>query len=165
MRRNYEELIKESEGELKVLEAKHRNSVVGTRLRLLRLLKTKEASSVEGAAQMIHYSRRHCQRWLGAYYERGITALLASANKPPGAPERMTLKAWDELEQALLRGEIATYAQARKLVAKYGVSYKDDSSVLKLFKRHKIRAKTGRPRHEKADAEVQAEFKKTSPSA
>lgn len=161
MQRNYEKLIEESEGELKALEAKHRNSVIGARLRMLRLLKTKEASSVEAAAQMIHYSRRHCQRWLGAYYERGIMALLASRNKPPGAPERMTSKAWNELEQALLRGEIATYSQARKLVAEYGVNYKDDSSVLKLFKRHKIKAKTGRPRHEKADEEGQTEFKKT----
>ncbi len=88
MRQNYEKLIKESEGELKALAAKHRNSVAGTRLQPLRLLKPKEASSAEAAAQMIHYSRRHCQRWLGAYYKRDITAMLASTNKPPGALER-----------------------------------------------------------------------------
>ena len=77
----------------------------------------------------------------------------------------MSEAAWRALNEALLAGDIATYAQARRLVAEHGVIYKDDSSVLKLFKRHKIKAKTGRPRHEKADEEAQAEFKKTLPSA
>lgn len=165
MRRDYRKLIKESEAELKALAARYRNTVVGTRLRLLQLLKEGEAGSVEQAAEHLHYSRRQVQRWLKSYSETGLSGLLKQPAKPTGAPERMTETAWQALDEALRRGEIATYAQARRLLAEHGVSYKDDSSVLKLFKRHKIKAKTGRPRHEKADMEVQAAFKKTSPSA
>lgn len=161
MRRDYEKVIKESASELATLEAKHRNSVIGTRLRLLRLLKTNEATSVEQAARLVHYSRRQAQRWLGRYYQAGLAALLEPANQPTGAPERMTEAAWRALDEALRRGEIATYGQAREFLAEHGVIYKDDSSVLKLCKRHKIKAKTGRPRHEKADSEGQNEFKKT----
>lgn len=164
MRRDYEKLIKESEAELSTLEAKHRNSVVGTRLRLLRLLKTSEAASVGQAAGLVHYSRRQAQRWLKRYYEAGLNALLELPPKPTGAPERITAQAWQALEATMLKGEVASYAQARRLLAEHGVVYKDDSSVLKLFKRHKIKAKTGRPRHEKTDVEEQAAFKKTSPS-
>ena len=77
--------------------------------------------------------------------------------------ERMNESAWTALNETLLAGEIATYAQARALVAEHGVVYKDDSSV-KLFKRHQIKAKTGRPCHEKTDEKQQAAFKKTSPA-
>lgn len=165
MRRDYKKLIKESEAELKALEAKHRNSVIGTRLRLLRILKTGEETSVEQAAQKVHYSRRHCQRWLRRYYDSGLNALFEKPGQSTGAPERMTAEAWQALDEALRKGDIATYPQARELVAEHGVVYRDDSSLLKLFKRHQIKAKVGRPRHEKADALIQDEFKKTSPSA
>ena len=161
MRRDYQKLIKESEAELKALEAKHRNSVVGTRLRLLRLLKIEEVTSVEQAAQIIHYSRRQCQRWLRRYYDSGLDALLEKPGQSTGAPERMTAEAWQALDEALRQGDIATYTQARELVAEHGAVYKDASSLLKLFKRHQIKAKVGRPRHEKADVVVQSEFKKT----
>ena len=72
----------------------------------------------------------------------------------------MTEQAWEALNRALLAGEISSYGQARALVAEHGVNYKDDTSVLKLFKRHKIKAKTGRPRHEKTDVAQQEAFKK-----
>jgi len=161
MRHNYQKLIKESAAELKELEKKHRNTVISSRIRFVRLLKSGKASSVEAAARIIHYSRGHCQRWLKSYQERGIVALLEPLKKPPGQSERMTPKAWEVLNDALDKGELGTYAQARELLAGVGVVYKDDTSILKLFKRHGIKAKTGRPVHEKADPDAQAAFKKT----
>jgi transposase len=161
MRHNYDSLITESEAELKALVAKHRNSVTGSRLSMLYLLKSGQAKSLREASEQLHYSRRHCQRWLNEYQQDGLSALLAAPKKAPGPRERMTPAAWSALKQALLAGEIATYRQARLLLAKHGVHYQSDTGVLKLFKRHKIKAKTGRPRHEKADVAAQAAFKKT----
>lgn len=74
----------------------------------------------------------------------------------------MTQRAWQVLNEALSRDELASYGQARALLAKEGVVYKDESSILRLFKRHKIKAKTGRYRQRQATKEAQESFKKTS---
>lgn len=163
MRHNYPQLIGESVETLEALEAKHRNSVIGSRMRMLRLLKSGEATSMLSVSKQIHYSLRHSQRWWKVYRERGLAGLLEPLKEATGGqPEWMTPAAWEGLKEALLKGEIGSYAQARKLLATYGVVYKDDTSVLKLFRRHGIKAKTGRPQHQKSDLEAQAAFKKTS---
>lgn len=162
---NYEAIIQESQRELAGLARQHRNSVVGTRLSMLKKLKNGEARSLQQVAQQLGYSLRQCQRWFKAYQQAGLAAVLTASQQGRASGERMNEAAWSVLHEALVAGEIATYAQARQLIAKHGVFYKDDSSILKLFKRQQIKAKTGRPRHEKADVEQQAAFKKTLPSA
>ena len=162
---NYAAIIQENTEELAGLARQHRHSVIGTRLSMLKNLKSGEARSLPHVAQQLGYSLRQCQRWFKTYQQRGLSSLLGASQQGKTASERMSEAAWRALNDALVAGEIATYAQARQLVAEHGVVYKDDSSVLKLFKRHKIKAKTGRPRHEKADVEAQAEFKKTLTSA
>ena len=134
-------------------------------MRFLRLLKNGEAKTVGQAAQKIHYSQGHCQRWLRSYREEGLKALLEPQKKAPGLTERMTPAAWESLTKALAKGEIATYKQARAFLAKQGVIYKDDTSILKLFRRHQIKSKLGRPQHEKAEPARQEAFKKTSVQA
>ena len=162
MYEDYEKLIKESKARLRTLAKEHRNKLVGTRMRLLYLLKSGEAKTVSQAAQKIHYSRSQCHRWLKSYREEGLEALLKPEKKPPGLTERMTPAAWKSLTEALAKGEIASYKQARAFLAKEGIIYKDDSSILKLFQRHQIKSKPGRPQHEKADVEAREAFKKTS---
>ena len=162
MRHNYGVLIKEEAQELEKLEAKHRNSVIGTRMRMLRLLKSGQVKSMQKAADEIHYSLRHVQRWLKVYQEAGLQGLLEPLKPATGGQgERMTEEAWQGLKTAMERGEIASYGQARVLLAEYGVMYNHDTSILKLFRRHGIKAKTGRPRHEQADVVTQKQFKKT----
>ena len=162
---NYDAIIQESTEELARLSRQHRHSVAGTRLSMLKKLKSGEARSLSVVAQQLGYSLRQCQRWFKAYRQGGLSVLLAASRQGKTSAERMNEAAWTALNEALRAGEIATYAQARALVAKYGVTYKDDSSLLKLFKRYQIKAKVGRPCHEKADVEQQTAFKKTSPSA
>lgn len=159
---NYDVMIYESPEELARLARQHRNSVVGTRLSMFKKLKSGEARSLNQVAQQLGYSLRQCQRWFKAYQGEGLPVMLTASQQGRASGERMTEAAWRALNKTLVAGEIATYAQARELLAEHGVIYKDDSSVLKLFKRHNIKAKVGRPRHEKADAFEQAEFKKTS---
>lgn len=158
----YKVIIQESTAELAGMVREHRNSVVGTRMSMLRKLKSGEARSLPEVARQLDYSLRQCQRWFKAYQQEGLSALLKASRQGCSSGERMNEAAWAALNKALVAGEIASYAQARELVAEHGVVYKDDSTLCKLFKRHQIKAKVGRPRHEKADVEVQLTFKKTS---
>src|ERR687898_9873 len=45
---------------------------------------------------------------------------------------------------------------------RHGIQYAHPDGVGQLLRRHKIKLKTGRPRHEEADPEEQDAFKKTS---
>jgi len=47
-------------------------------------------------------------------------------------------------------------------LAEEGINYTTDSGIHRLFKRHQIKAKTGRPQNEETAIEVQEDFKKTS---
>lgn len=73
----------------------------------------------------------------------------------------MTQAAWDALAGAMKAGEVATLEQARQLLAEQGVPYKSVGGVSSLLIRHKVKLKTGRPRHVQSDEAAQAAFKKT----
>jgi transposase len=163
MRLNYLEIIRESEGELLALEKKHRASPYGQRFRMLRLLKSGRCGSMQQVADTLGFSLRQCQRWLDLYRRDGLDRLTSGQWVKRGGVERMTPAAWKALNEALAGDEISSYTQARALLAEHGVFYKDESSIFKLFKRHRIKAKTGRYQHQKADPEAQEAFKKTSP--
>ena len=165
MRLNYLEVIRESEAELSALEKKHRASPYGQRFRMLRLLKSGRCGSVQQVADTLGYSLRQCQRWLELYRQAGLDGLTSGQRVKRGGVERMTPAAWKALNEAIGSDEIRSYTQARTLLAEHGVVYKDASSVFRLFKRHKIKAKTGRYQHQKADLEAQEAFKKTLPSS
>jgi transposase len=128
---------------------------------MLRRLKSDEARSLAVAAKQLNYSLRQCQRWFKSYQTEGLGGLLKASCQGKASGERMTAEAWQALDQALSEGRIRQARDARELVAEYGVVYRSDSSLLKLFARHKIKAKTGRPRHQKADVAAQDAFKKT----
>ena len=80
-----------------------------------------------------------------------------------GPKEIVTEEAFEELEEAMKRGEIATIAQAHRFLSARGVHYAHPESLGGLLRRRKVKLKTGRPRHEKADAREQEAFKKSSP--
>ncbi len=162
MRPTYQELIQESEEELLGLEKKHRYSHLTQRVKMLRLLKSGRCRSLGAAAKELNYSFRQCHRWLTTYRSGGLGELLENNVSERGRREWDNTEAWQALQQALEAGEIASYKQAQELLAEHGIHYKDETGVLRLFKRHHIKAKTGRYRHEKANEEAQADFKKTS---
>ena len=68
MRHNYRTLIKEPTSRLLNHEKKHRHNIIGSRIRMLRLLKQGEAKSVREASKLIGYSWRHAQKWLTEPY-------------------------------------------------------------------------------------------------
>jgi hypothetical protein len=111
---HYSRVIKEDPKELKELEKYHRYSHLFQRLRMLRLLKSEECSNLgEVAQEALGYSwRRQCQRWLQSYQKGGIEELLKSRVHERGRQELVTPEAFEDLEEAMKRGEIATISQA-----------------------------------------------------
>ena len=76
---------------------------------------------------------------------------------------RLTPEAWAGLLQAMRAGRITTMQDARNSLEKeWSIVYKNGKSLWWLFKNHRVKWKTGRRRHKKANAEQQAAFKKPS---
>src|SRR5918994_2029463 len=160
----YSRVIKEDPQELKELEKYHRYSHLFQRVRMLRLLQSEECRNLGEAAEALGYSWRQCQRWFASYREGGLEELLKSRVGERGRQELVTPEAFEELEEAMKKGEIATISQAEEFLReRHGIEYSHPDGVGQLLRRRKLKLKTGRPRHEEADPEQQEAFKKTSP--
>ena len=130
---------------------------------MLRLLKSEEATNLGEAAQALGYSWRQCQRWFSSYREGGTEELLKSRVHERGRQEMVTSEALEDLKQTMKMGKIATIGQADEFLReRHGIEYAHPDGVGQLLRRHKIKLKSGRPRHEEADPEEQEAFKKTS---
>jgi transposase len=159
---DYPNVIEEDVEELKKLEKHHRYSHLFHRLRMLRLLKSGECANLSEAAETLGYSWRQCQRWFATYQRGGKRELLVSRVDERGPKELITDKAWEQLQEAMKRGEIATVSQAHEFLVNRGIGYSHPESVGGLLRRRKAKPKTGRPRHEKANPQEQEGFKKSS---
>jgi transposase len=162
---DYPKVIEESPKELRKLERRHRYTHLFHRVKMLKLLKSGECSNLREAAEALGYSWRQCQRWFASYREGGLDELLVSRVGERGPKELITDEAWEELEEAMKKGQIATIAQAHRFLAQRGIGYAHPESVGQLLRRRKVKLKSGRPRHRKANPEEQEHFKKTLPSA
>src|ERR687885_2103969 len=160
---DYPQVIEEAQEELKKLEKRHRYSHLFHRVKMLRLLKSAECSNLGEAADALGYSWRQCQRWFASYRHGGLEELLKSRVDERGRQELVTEEAFEELEEAMKKGEIATISQAHRFLSERGIEYSHPDGVGQLLRRRKVKLKTGRPRHEKADPQEQEAFKKTLP--
>jgi len=159
----YPRVITEDLDDLKELERCHRYSHLFQRLRMLRLLKSGECSNLSEAALALGYSWRQCQRWFASYQEGGIEELLKSRVHERGRQELVTEEALEDLKETMKRGEIATISQADEFLReRHGIEYAHPDGVGQLLRRHKIKLKSARLRHEQADLQEQEAFKKTS---
>jgi len=159
-KRLYPQVIEEAPEELKELEKQHRYTHLFQRVRMLRLLKSGECSNLGEAADSLGYSWRQCQRWFASYRQGGLEELLTSRVDERGRQELVTPEAFEELQEAMKRGEIATIGQAHRFLNERGIEYSHPDGVGQLLRRRKVKLKTGRPRHEKADIQEQEAFKK-----
>ena len=161
MRIKYPQAIQESEEELTRLEQGLRGQKRADRVRVLRLLKSGAVKSLKDCAPLVGYSVIQLTRWWERYRAEGLAGMLKQ-HKPVGKASRMTPQAWAGLMQAMRAGHIATMQEARNyLDREWGIRYKNGKSLWWLFKKYRIKWKTGRRRHKKANAEQQAAFKKT----
>ncbi len=162
MRIKYPKAIQESEEDLTRLEQRLRGQKVADRLRMLRLLKSGAVNSLKDCAPLVGYSVTQLTRWWECYRAEGLTGVLKQ-QKPVGKPSKLSTEAWTGLLAAMRAGHIATMQDARDyLEREWGIRYKNGKSLWWLFKKHRVKWKTGRRRHKKASAEQQAAFKKTS---
>jgi transposase len=159
MRIDYARHIDESAEQLQVLEKRQRGSPLADRVRMLRLLKTHAAPSQAGLAAELGYSERQVHRWWERYRHGGGSALL-QRDVPRGPHCRLTAEARQALEAEMVAGRIARREDARRFLASHcGVEYRGVSRLSRLFKRYRIKPKTGRRRHRQADPAAQAAFK------
>jgi putative transposase len=159
---NYSKAIKESEEDLLSLEQRLRGQKPADRVRMLRLLKSGTVKSMKDCAPLVGYSLVQLTRWWERYRTEGLSELLKQ-QKPVGQPGKVTTEAWEGLLAAMRKGDIATMEDARDyLEREWGMRYKNGKSLWWLFKKHRVKWKTGRRRHKKATAEHQAAFQKTS---
>ena len=162
MRIKYPKAIQESEEELTKLEQRLRGQKTVHRVRMLRLLKSSTVKSLKDCAPLVGYSVTQLTRWWECYRAEGLAGVLKQ-HKPVGKASRMTPEAWAGLMQAMRAGHIATMQEARNyLEREWGIRYKNGKELGWLFKKHRVKWKTGRRRHKKANAEQQAALKKTS---
>jgi len=162
MRIKYAKAIQESEEELTRLEQSLRGQKAADRVRVLRLLKSEAVKSLKDCAPMVGYSVSQLTRWWERYRADGLAGVL-KRHKPAGKASKLSKEAWEGLLQEMQAGHITTMQDARHyLEREWAISYKNGKSLWWLFKKHRVKWKTGRRRHQKANAEQQVAFKKTS---
>jgi transposase len=160
MRIKYPQAIQESEEELTRFEQGLRGQKTADRVRMLRLLKSATVKSLKDCAPLVGYSVIQLTRWWERYRAEGLAGMIKQ-QKPAGKASRLTPQAWAGLLQAMRAGHIATMQDARNyLEREWGIRYKNGKSLWWLFKKHRVKWKTGRRRHKKASTEQQAAFKK-----
>ena len=159
----YKQVIKEDPSQLEKLEKHHRYTHLFQRVRMLRLLKSGECSNLAEAAEALGYSWLQCKRWFASYTEGGLEELLKSRVEERGRQELVTPEAFEELQEAMKRGEIATISEAHRFLSERGIEYSHPDGVGQLLRRRKVKLKTGRARHQRADLQEQEAFKKSLP--
>lgn len=162
MRIAYPDVIAEGEDDLAAAERRLRGRPSAARARMLRLLKGGAAPTLGACAALVGYSPRQLARWWQRYRARGLAGLLEEKPRP-GKTSRLTPAALAGLEGQMRAGAIATLEDARRYLAeRHGVEYASLNGVWWQLRRHRIKLKTGRRRHRKADAAAQAAFEQTS---
>ncbi len=102
------------------------------------------------------------ERWFASCREGGLKELLKSRVGERGRQGLVTPEACEELEEVMKEGRFATISQAHEFLMERDTEYSHPDGVRQLLRRRKVKLKTGRPRHEKADKQEQEDFKKSS---
>lgn len=155
---NYSECIKESEEELLALERKQTKGILRLRVRFFRLLKTGECLSQAQAGERIGVKRRQSEKLWARYGKEGLAALLVYPFK--GHKERLSEAQKQALEEKLAQDEIQSLEQGQQYLQEHEHLHYSLSGVHYLFKRLKIKKKTGRPVHQGRDHKGAEAFKK-----
>ncbi len=157
---HYAVQMTESVDELLRLEHELRGTPGEPRVRVLRLLKEARVTTLMAAAPLVGYSLRQLQRWWQTYQTGGRSPLITMRSRP-GRASRLTDAAWEDLEAAMTRGEIATLADAQRYLREtWSIEYQSLNGVWVQFRRRHVRRKTGRRRHRQADPASQDAYKR-----
>lgn len=159
MRTDYPSVITESVEDLRAAEQRVRGERVAPRARMLVLLKTGATPTLATCAAMLGFSPRGVARWWATYRQGGLAALLVQRPRR-GRPARLSAVALTGLAAVMATGAIATLKDAQRYLAdEWGIVYPSLNGVWHQLHKHRIKLKTGRRRHQQADAAAQAAFK------
>ena len=155
---NYQEAISQSSDELLQLERQTKDLKARDRVRFIRLLKTNQATTQKQAGTLIGIRVQQSQRLWKQYREEGIRAI--SESRYQGSVPKLSPNQQQLLKERLKEDDVESLESAREVLAnEFGVNY-TVSGVSYLFKRLKIKLKTGRPQNIKQNAEQREEFEK-----
>jgi transposase len=159
---SYGQAIGESEEELSQAEQRARGQRMLDRVRMLRLLKSEQVSSLEACAVVLGYSPRQLRRWWQLYRLEGLSR-LTQPTAYAGKRSQLSPQAWEGLQAEMQAGHISTLQEARQyLQSQWHIDYRSLNGVWWQLRRHQAKLKTGRRQHRRAKAEQQEQFKKTS---
>lgn len=144
------------------LAKSERNKRLAVRIQAVAL--AKQGFNCPQIVQMTGYSRRAVQRWIARYNQAGIKGLI---DKPrTGRPTKLSVYKQEQFCERVDAGPSDATAtlygrDIQRILEKYfGVIYTLDG-VYKLLHRLGYSCLKPRPRHEKADPQLQETFKKT----
>lgn len=153
--------IAESEAELRTLLRKQKTALGKERVQLLYLLKSKQAKTIQAAAQMLGRHRVTIQEWLRHYREGGLEAML---NKKPksGRPRKIPQWAEKALNKRLQEPEsFKNYGEITKwLEEELGISANYKTVHQLVHYRLKASLKVARPESVNQISEKVEDFKK-----
>lgn len=148
--------------QLLALAKAENNKQLAARIQAVAL--AKQGFTCPKIVQMTGYPRRTVQRWIARYNQAGIKGLI---DKPrTGRPTKLSVDKQQQFCQQVEAGPSDTKATLygrdiqRILEREFGVIYTLDG-VYKLLHRLGYSCLKPRPRHEKADPQLQQAFKKT----
>ena len=159
---DYPSLIIESLEELAILEKSQSRALLRDRLRFIRLLKSGQASSQRQAGQLIGLQERQSQRLWQLYRQQGLKGLMSYPYQ--GTFGKLSSDQLSRLRTYLKGDSVQTLADAQRYLQESCSVHYTISGISLLFKRLKIKLKTGRPTNvRQVEADLVA-FKKTSPT-
>ena len=158
---DYPQVIRQNPKRLQEYERQWRGTILASRARLLWLLKTGQAHHLPEAAALLGYSTVQVTRWWERYRQHGLVGLLQPPSRP-GRPSAMIPAAWCGLQQEMRAGRMTKLEDVRPyLQQRWDIHYASVNGVWHLLRQRRVKFKTGRRRHRRADAAAQAVFKKT----
>lgn len=155
---NYDESVKESVAELRVLHRKQSNSLFCRRQEFLLLLKSGKCTSQAKAGVLIGIGPRASEKLWKLYRTQGVEALARIPDK--GRPAKLTRAAKEDLQTQLDQNRVATLKQACSFVAQAHGIVLSEVAMHYYFKREKVKKKTGRPTNVHKDEQREDAFKK-----
>jgi transposase len=157
---DYAKLIREKVEELLKLEHQQKQALLRDRVRFIRLLKAGAVTSQRLAGEQIGLKERQSQRLWHSYRNKGIEGLLSYPYK--GTFSKLSTTQVSRLRSYLKTDSVDTLKQAQAyLQDAFGIDY-TIAGVSLLFKRLKIKLKTGRPTNIRQNPAEKEAFKKTS---
>jgi transposase len=155
--------ISESEEELKEMLGKQKTASNKERVQVLYLLKSKQAETVQNAAQLVGRNRVTVQEWLKEYRKGGISGLLrhkprvGRKSKVPDWAQKALHKQLQQEQGFNSYGEIRQWLQEKLGIE---ISYKNVHDLVHC--RIKAKPKVARPYSASQNQEQCENFKKNS---